>query len=553
MSSPRRRILGLALVLLTVPALLAPQAAQAHGFGQRYDLPVPLWLYLYGAAAAVILSFAAVALFVGQGRAPDHYPRYNLLRLRPFRRVFGNAYFLGGVRLLSVALFFLTIVSGLFGQQASAFNFAPTFVWIVWWVGLSLCSALIGDLWPLVNPWAILFDRADAWARRAGGGLDGDAPYPARWGVWPALLLYCAFVWVEIVYEGAPTPANIAMLALAYSLVTWGGMLRYGKDAWLARGEAFTVFFGILARFAPTELRVTDRALCRECPAGCATADGCVNCAACFAWADPADRELNLRPWGVGLLRAEAAGFDRLAFVVFMLAGVTFDGLVVTSFWAQVQTIFYPHLGWLGRHAYFLVQTLGLLALPALFLALYLACCAAARRLGGRTPDPRPLAGAFIYALVPIALAYQLAHYLSYLLIQGQRLIPLLSDPLGLGWDLFGTAGYTVRVGIIDARTAWYVQVAAIVIGHVLAVYLAHVIALRRFPSSRRALRSQLPLLALMVLYTVSSLWILSQPTVSEERGTAPPVVSAAPSGSAQSAARLRIVAGLMSYHDGWR
>lgn len=519
----RWRATFLLLGVLMVPALFAPRSVEAHGFGQRYDLPVPLWLYLYGAAAAVILSFAAVALFVGQGRAPGRYPRFNLLQLRSFRRVFVSRLFLGVLRLLSVVLFLLVIVSGLFGQQSPAFNFAPTFVWIVWWVGLSFFTALVGNLWPLINPWAILFDWADAWARRAGGALDGQTPYPARWGVWPALILYFAFVWVEIVFEGAPTPANIATLALVYSLVTWAGMLRYGKDAWLRGGEAFAVFFGILARFAPTELRVHDPALCRDCPGRCGgAADGCVDCAACFAWADPADRELNLRPWGIGLLRDEEVGLDRLAFVVFMLASVTFDGLVVTAFWAQVQTILYPALGWLGRYEYFLVQTLGVLVLPALFLALYLTSCALARRFGGGTSDARPLATAFIYALVPIALAYQVAHYLSYLLIQGQRIIPLLSDPLGLGWDLFGTADYTVWVGIISARTAWYVQVEAIIVGHVLAVYLAHVIALRRFPTARRALRSQVPMLALMVLYTVSSLWILSQPVVSENRSTIP-------------------------------
>lgn len=509
------------LIIALAAALARPESALAHGFGQRYDLPVPLWLYLYGAAAAVLLSFVVVGLFVGEGGMPGRYPRRDLLRLRLFRSTLASRPFLGALRALSVALFLLVIVAGLFGEQAPTFNFAPVFVWIIWWVGLGYFTALVGNIWPIVNPWAIIFDWVNA---RLGGALEGTTPYPRRWGVWPALLLYFAFLWVEIVFEGAPSPANIATLALVYSLVTWVGMARYGRDAWLAGGEAFSVFFGLLGRFAPTELQVRDRELCRDCPAGCTPAeDGCIDCPACFGWADPEDRSLNLRPWGVGLLRAEAVGLDRLAFVVFMLASVTVDGLAVTALWAGVQTALQPALRWAAWLDYYVVQTLGLLAVPALFLGIYVACSALVRWCGGGTGTVGAVASAFVYALLPIALAYQIAHYFSYFLIQGQLLIPRFSDPLGLGWDLFGTAGYTVWVGIVSARTAWYVQIAAIVVGHVIAVFLAHVVALRRFGDARRALRSQLPLLVLMVLYTMSSLWILSQPVVSEERAIAPP------------------------------
>ena len=116
--------------------------------------------------------------------------------------------------------------------------------------------------------------------------------------------------------------------------------------------------------------------------------------------------------------------------------------------------------------------------------------------------------------LVPIAIAYHLAHYLSFLAMAGQYLIPLVSDPFGFGWNLFGTKNHFVRIGLVDARAVWYISVGAIVIGHVIAVYLAHCVALQAYPDRRVALRSQWPMVALMVCYTMTSLWIIAQPIV---------------------------------------
>lgn len=513
----------LSLFVLALILALPPGSALAHGFGVRYDLPVPLWLYLYGAAAAVVISFLLIAFFVGEERTAYGYPRVDLLRLRWFRATLAGPPFLAALRLLSVALFFLVILSGTFGVQNSSLNLAPTFVWVIWWVGLSFFTAFVGNVWELVNPWRILFEWADAFARRIGAedGLEGYEPYPARWGVWPALFLYFAFVWVEIVFEGSPDPRNIAILAILYSAITWGGMMLYGKDAWLRHGEAFTVFFGILAKFAPTEVRVTDPEICEECEGTCPAADGgCVNCVNCFARAAPGVRELNLRPWAVGLMQRERITLDRLCFIVFMLASVTFDGLVVTPLWIEVEAFAFPIIQAGGQLGYFAFQTLGLVALPALFLAIYFGFSSLIGALGGSTARLEEVAAAFVYSLVPIALAYQVAHYYTLLLIQGQSILPLISDPFGWGWNLFGTAGYQPNVGIVGAAFIWYSQVALVVGGHVIAVYLAHAIALRLLGDRKRALRSQYPMLALMILYTVSSLWILSQPVVEENKTT---------------------------------
>jgi hypothetical protein len=383
----------------------------------------------------------------------------------------------------------------------SGFNIAPTFVWITWWVGFSFFAALVGNLWPLVNPWSVLFDWAEGLVRRLGlrGELELGAHFPGALGVWPAVGLYLVFVWFENVFSGSYVPRNIAYFALGYSLITLYAMAFFGKETWLRHGEAFSVFFGLLGRFAPTEVRVKTADVCQNCDL--CEAGRCVNCLACFRRAGPEERELNLRPFAVGLGLPEKALPGGAAFVILVLAGVTFDGLLETPLWLEIVRVTPVN------------QTMGVMLLPLLFYGIYLGFVELSRTFGGGAEFGQ-FAAAYAFSLVPIAIAYQMAHYYTYLLIQGQMIFSLISDPLGWGWNLFGTAGFDPRYGIVGASFVWYSQVALIVAGHVIAVYLAHSISLRLLRDPGRAFRSQLPMLVLMVLYTITSLWILAQPIV---------------------------------------
>lgn len=504
----RRVVLAVILVVaLCALASVVAGPALAHGFGETYNLPLPLWLYLWGAGATVLVSFVPISLFVGRdarGEGPYRYPRFDLLRVRPLRAVLTARVFLFVLRLLSVALFALVVLAGLFGQQAINYNLAPTFVWIVWWVGLGFFTAFVGNVWPLLSPWVVLFDWADGLSRRLrdGEGIELREPYPASWGVWPAVALYAAFVWVELVFSGAAVPRSLALLILAYSVLTLCGMVVFGKHAWQRGGEAFSVFFGVLGRFAPTEVRVKTTRPCLGCEVCEGRGSGCVGCYECFAEAGPEEREICVRPPAAGLARPEPLPAGGTAFVVLMLAGVAYDGLLDTPVWLELVRLTPA------------TPLLGLLAMPLLFGGVYFLFVAASRLAGGGGVSLGGLGSAYVLSLVPIAVAYQVAHYYTYLLIQGQTAISHFSDPFGWGWNLFRTASYEVRPGIVDAAFVWYSQVALIVGGHVVAVYLAHVISLRIFGDGRKALRAQYPMLALMILYTVSSLWIISQPIV---------------------------------------
>ena len=323
--------------------------------------------------------------------------------------------------------------------------------------------------------------------------------------MWPAVALFFAFAWAEVVWEQSDAPSDLAVAVLAYCAITWTGMFLFGRKTWLDRGETFALIFGVLARFAPTEVRVVN-----------------------------AKREWNLRPPAVGLLSDEPVHPSLMALVVLMLATVTFDGLAETPLWANIADSFAQ---WLPTAilsssddvARTLIATVGLAAVWMLFMSIYLACAwSIARMAAVASAERRPpakheatvtVACWFVLTLVPIAIAYHLAHYLSFLVMAGQYLIPLMSDPFGFGWDLFGTTRYFVRIGIVDARFVWYTSVIAIVAGHVAAVYLAHAMALRVFKEKRIALRSQYPMLMLMVGYTMISLWIIAQPIVTNRFG----------------------------------
>lgn len=494
-------------VLVLILAWASP--AFAHGIRQRFDLPIPLGLYLAGAGATVALSFVVIALFTRRPPWHGSSPRVNLLRFRVFR-VIAHPGVLFACRFFSVGVFALILLAGIFGRQNPFKNIAPTAVWIIWWVGLAYVSALVGDVWSLINPWNIIFDCAEVLYRRVkvGRRLSFDLPYPEWLGVWPAVVLLLGFAWAELVWEGAEVPSSLAGVAVLYSVLTWTGMLVFGREKWLRRGEVFSVFFGTLARFAPMEFR-----------------------------ADKGNRAWVLRPFGAGLLIPEPIHYSQMMFVLLMLSTVTFDGFIETPVWTEIVNwiLSAPALRplWSVLHGAVgnllpVMDTLGLIVFPVLFLTVYMVfiwlmtfvvASGASGDAASRRFPATELARLFIFTLVPIAIAYHLAHYLAYFLVAGQFIIPLASDPFGFGWDLLGTTLYRIDIGIVNARFIWYSAVIAIVVGHIIAVGLAHLEALYVYKDPRVATRSQYPMLALMVCYTIVSLWILAQPVVKSAGG----------------------------------
>jgi len=481
-----------AAVAIGLLPLWWPAAAFAHGFAKRYDLPIPLGFYLTGAGATVAVSFALLALFakdrpaVARDRAPE-------IALTALGRLLARPWIAASLRTLSAAMLALVVVAGFIGDADPYKNIAPTFVWVIWWVGMLFINTFVGDLWAVVNPWTAWFAAAEAIVRRLwpGARLDLGRPYPARLGMWPAVLLFLAFAWLELIWGDGEDPYKLAQMIVAYSEITWAGMAVFGRGVWLANGEAFTVVFSTFARFAPLARRAGSGALV-------------------------------LRLLGAGLLVEAPIPVSMVALVMAMLATVTFDGAMLTPPWTTYYTFFrdMPSLqsfwsaDWMTLAiGFWILATPALIAFVLAFAGVFTACCRASAALAGGVSTAE-VARRFALTFLPIAIAYHFAHYLTYLLLTGQYFIPTISDPFGFGWNLFGTAAFQADIGLIGAKFAWIVAVIAIVAGHIIAVILAHLTATRLFGDHRRVILSQLPMLAVMVGYTMLSLWIIAQPTV---------------------------------------
>jgi hypothetical protein len=456
-----------------------PSDAYAHALLQRFDLPVPLFHFLLGAAGTVLFSFVVAGLV--------REPSRRFLRKRPVRiGSLGTVAMrlLGAIGLLVLGL---VVVVGLAGSQHPLRNIVPIFVWALWWVGFAYVAALVVDLWPALSPW-----RGMARLLRASvGQWRTPFRYPRRLESWPAVLLLVAFGWMELIWPSREDPSAIATAAIAYSALMLMGMLLVGPDVWLGRAEVFARIFGVFGRFAPLAL----------------SRSGGI-------W---------LRAPGWGLVVVRPADISTTVFILILLSTVTFDGLLETPVWAWIaergraSEALTRLAESIGTHPYVLLSSTAMATFTLLFGGLYFVTCAGIagmvlRRAGPGAPGFGRIARTFVWSLVPICIAYHFAHYLSYILIAVQMALSLGSDPLGWGWDLFGTRGGRVRIDMLGPKTLWWVSVVSIVAGHVIAVWIAHLRALVCFGDLRNALWSQIPMIALMILYTVSSLWILAQP-----------------------------------------
>ena len=448
----------------------------AHGIGGVRDLPVPESFFFTTAAIVLVVSFVLLGALwrrplletLGDGR-PLPRTLQAVLLSRVVRVVLGTA---------SVALLVLVLLTALLGTTLELLNFAPTFVYVIFWLGLPLLSVLFGDVWRVLSPWRAIAD-ATVWAiertgRTAAPVLDSQW----RYGRYPAAAALFAFVALELAHPRPAYPRTLGVAIALYSYWALAGMAVFGRETWTRGGEGFAVAFHLLARIAPFAVR--DGAIVVRCPfAGLAEADRVPGTLACVA---------------------------------VLLGSTSFDGFGRTSFWQDQLGDIRASLADQSQGVVDLATTFvsigGLAVFVAIVVVTYLTAVEGARRL---VHAPRFLVPDFVLPLVPIAFAYLVAHYFSLFVIQGQFILTLASDPFGRGWDLFGTVDFAPNLAIVSPETVWYVQVAALVVGHVAGLAIAHDRAVALFEDRRDALRSQYPMLGLMILYTVGGLWLLSQ------------------------------------------
>jgi hypothetical protein len=454
--------------------LLAPASASAHGIQLVTNLPIPEWLFAWAAAVVLVVSFVALATLWpaprldGSGeRAWFRYPRW----LDPLCGAIG------------VALFVLIVYAGIAGSQLPSANIAPIWIYVVFWVAVAFASVLFGDIFRPFNPWRAIA-RAAAWlGARARGGRPASEPlpYPPWLGRWPAVVGIFGFAWLELASSLTmrDDPNTLAFLALGYAAVQLVGMSLYGIETWSDRGDAFSVYFGLFALMAP--LRWAGGTVWRRKPF-------------------------------TGAVRLEIVP-GTVALIAVMIGSTSFDGFSNGSVWLSLYGHLYSLFRSLGSSPtgsaiYVWPYTLGLVIAILIIGGLYRLGVLGMRSIGGH--DAGELARRFAHTLLPISIGYLVAHYFSLVAFTGQDMIALISDPLGNGANIFGTANFTPNYAIVTGNVVWYVQVGALLVGHVAGLTLAHDRSLTIYRRARDATRSQYWMLTVMVAFTCLGLWILS-------------------------------------------
>lgn len=440
-----------------------PEVARAHGIGGRQDLPVPLEFFVVGASIVLIASFVALSILWPEPRLQQPRPSRELMGSSWIRGVFWVGGFLGVLALI------LVIVAGLLGAPNPTRNPAPVLVFVVFWLVIPFVSGVVGNIYPVFDPWG----RLARLAPTESGGRKVSLGYV------PAAVAFALFTWLELVAPDAG-PLNLAVAAGVYTVYLLGAAWFFGRSAMGKAFDGFSLYNRLFGSMGPFDIT---------------------------------RRGVLMRGWLRGLPQVEQrAGL--VAMVVLMIGTVTYDGMSGSLWWEETVTTWTrtnlgDALGWSRSFVDVVVGTLSMAVIVAAIWFGYRLACRAAARVGGSGHTTRDVAMRFAHTLVPIAFAYAVAHYLTLIVFEGQLLISTISDPFGRGWDLFGTANRAVDYGILGPNSVWYIQVAVIVLGHIGGVVLAHDRALADF-SGRAAVRSQYAMLILMVVLTSIGLTILA-------------------------------------------
>ena len=444
-----RRVLALGGALSVLIAI--PLPARAHSVGGLSNLPAPLSYFLAGIATLLIATFAVLTVRWPRPRWQDE-PTITPIKVPGWRWIV----FL--LRVLGVAGLVLVVVTGMVGPPNSVRNPAPVLMWVAFWLLVPFAGAFLGDLFRLLNPWRSLSSLLGPET------LKRRRP-TASWGVWPATLAFSGFVWFELVYPNPAHPRHLAIAALVYTVLLLGTGEVVGRSAAIVQVDAFTTYNRLISAIAPLDLD-PDRGP---------------------GWRGWLRQLPNLREW---------PGFT--TFVIIMIGGVAFHGMRAAPWFESA-------FGSFGRSVaggtVLLLTTVGIVA------AAYWITC---RVVAGQAHSSTQSVGrGFIHSLVPIAFVYAFAHYFTAIVFEGQLILSTLSDPFGLGWNLFGTALRPVDFTILSPSAVWWTQISAIAVGHMAALILAHDRSLRDF-SGDGGVRGRYSLLVLVILFAGAGVTILA-------------------------------------------
>lgn len=441
-------------------------SAFAHASEGGFVLLLPTDFYIGAGAASVALTVVLLAILPKQTTDRLFTPLPLIRSRTPMRHITSC--------LAAIFLAFL-VWRGFTGPRDPLSNPMPLFVWTVWWVGMVSVQGLVGNHWRWTNPWT---GPASVLSRLTG--MSAPLRYPRKLGYFPGIAIFLCFAGFLLADPAPADPARLATFAGLYWYVTLAGLVLFGP-AWMVRAEALTVLMRVYARVA-----LFGRARGRLA--------------------------IGLPGWQV--LKRPVPGLGLAVFILILLGSGSFDGLNETFWWLAVLNV--NPLEFPGRSAVIFQTLAGLLIANAALIGAFTACLWLGERIAGHTRPLREAFCLFAPSILPIALGYHVAHYLTAMMVDGQYVLKVLNDPMGIGANLLGLGDFYVTTGFFNTahtvKLIWLSQAGAVVLGHVIAILLAHSLALRGGQTTRRAVLGQAPLALFMVAYTIFGLWLLASP-----------------------------------------
>ncbi len=488
---------------------------------------IPTWMAAVGVVFIILVSHFLVGARRETGGNRVGW-RFNLLQASWLKALVNRPWFPLAMQSLSLVLFLLVLSAGIFGNQKH--NIAPVLTWTWWWVLLIFLVLGFGEAFCTVCPWEALSSLVTSLSLKSRvKRLGFERPWP-KWArnMYPAIGLFIVLTWFELGNDVTHSPQATALMGLAMLAMAVFAAIFFERRGFCRYGCLVGRITGLYSLFSPVEVRSISTDTCVQCTTkdcyhgnahstGCPTGlfpgsfnenSYCTMCTECVRACPHDNVAINVRPFASDLLQKTRFRWDESILAIVLLSLTSFHGLTMTPQWTQFNHWLRAETS-LGPMPVFTgLMTLMLIAPILLF---WLAAHLASSFTHDISVAPAKIFKAFAYSLVPVALFYHLAHNCMHFFHEGQNLLPLMSDPFGWGWNLFGTAG--VAYGpLLSLGSIWYLQIICIVIGHVFGVLVADRMARTLYPDSEKAHRCLVPLLATMVLYSSFSIWLIAQP-----------------------------------------
>lgn len=455
-----------------------PTFSYGHGLNVRYELPIPLYLYLIASAFIIFITLIFSKFFIN-----------NFLKAETIiseRHLYKNKW----IGKIFFIILLLLILIGFYGDQGPLNNLINVLIWVWFWVGFAYISILSGKFWPNINPWFAVYSIVISYLYNYKfiKNIKRNSLFEISI---LSIILLVIFLWFAIIFPGREVPKNLSLFIILYSLITFLGMLVYGRNRWFRYGEIFSIYFGMLGRigiFQPYNKF----------------------------------RNNNIRLPFSGIAMGKGSIFTAI-FIIISVSSISFDGILETQLWydlklylisVQILIPIFKFLSSILGDLEIILDTIGFILMPFVLCILLILSCSKIRKYSNTGLNLKNIIIAFAPSLIPIAAAYHIAHYFSFLLIAGQLAFPLLSDPLNLGWNLFGTANYKVNPYIINAKIGWSLILSIVIIGHIASIIISQKIAYTLVVKKNNATKAHIPLSFFMILYTIFSLYVLSEPIV---------------------------------------